>query len=57
MNENEIILFAREEAEQLAGRVLTNDEWLTIREWVTTDDTMWEVIDQCIKTTIDDVIG
>jgi hypothetical protein len=57
MNENEIILFAREEAEQLSGRVLTNDEWLTIREWITTDDNMWEVIDQCIKTTIDDVIG
>ena len=56
MNENEIILVAREEAEQLSGRVLTDDEWLTIREWVTTDDNMWQVIDECIKNTIDEVI-
>jgi len=56
MNNDEIILFAREEADQIVGRVVSDDEWATIKEWVTTDDNMWEVIEQCIKNTVDEVI-
>ena len=54
--ENEIVLFNREEAIQLAGRVITDYEWDTIKEWVTMDDNMWQVIDECIKNTIDEII-
>jgi hypothetical protein len=56
MNENEIILFAREEADQIAGRLLDDEEWDKIREWITTDDNMWEVIEQCIKATVEEVV-
>ena len=56
MNNDEIILFAREEADQIVGRVVSDDEWDTIKEWVTTDDNMWEVIEKCIKNTVDEVI-
>jgi len=56
MNNDEIILFAREEADQIVGRVVSDDEWATIKEWGTTDDNMWEVIEQCIKNTVDEVI-
>jgi hypothetical protein len=56
LNPNDIVLFTREEATQLSGRVLTDDEWLKIREWITSDDTMWEVIDECIQHTISEVI-
>jgi hypothetical protein len=56
LNPNDIVLFTREEATQLSGRVLTEDEWLKIREWITSDDTMWEVIDECIQNTISEVI-
>ena len=44
MKENEIILFAREEADQIAGRLLDDEEWDKVREWITTDDNMLEVI-------------
>jgi hypothetical protein len=56
INTNDIVLFTREEATQLSGRVLTEDEWLKIREWITSDDTMWEVIDECIQNSINEVI-
>jgi hypothetical protein len=56
LNTNDIVLFTREEATQLSGRVLTEDEWLKIREWITSDDTMWEVIDECIQNSINEVI-
>ena len=56
MNNDEIILFAREEADQIVGRLVSDDEWDTIKEWVTTDDNMWEVIEKCIKNTVDEVI-
>jgi hypothetical protein len=56
MNENEIILFAREEADQIAGRLLDDEEWDRVKEWVTTDDNMWEVIEQCIKATVEEVV-
>jgi hypothetical protein len=55
INPNDIVLFTREEATQLVGRVLTDNEWAKIREWLTTNDTMWEVIDDFIKHTIDEV--
>ena len=56
LNPNDIMLFTREEATQLSGRVLTEDEWLTIRSEITTNDTMWEVIDECIQNSINEVI-
>ena len=56
MNPNDIVLFTREEADQLVRRVLTDDEWLKIREWITSDDNLWEVIDECIQNTINEVI-
>jgi hypothetical protein len=56
INTNDIVLFTREEANQLVRRVLTDDEWLKIREWITSDDNLWEVIDECIQNTISEVI-
>jgi hypothetical protein len=56
INTNDIVLFTREEATQLSGRVLTEDEWLKIRSEITTNDTMWEVIDECIQNSINEVI-
>jgi hypothetical protein len=56
LNLNDIMLFTREEATQLSDRILTDEEWLTIRSEITTNDTMWEVIDDCIKNIIDEVI-
>ena len=56
LNTNDIVLFTREEATQLSGRVLTEDQWLKIREWITSDDTMWEVIDECIQNSINEVL-
>jgi hypothetical protein len=56
LNLNDIVLFTREEATQLSDRILTDEEWLTIRSEITTNDTMWEVIDDCIKNIIDEVI-
>jgi len=55
MNDNEIILFAREEADQLVGRVLTDNEWLKLRELIIIDDNMWEVIDECIKISTEEL--
>jgi hypothetical protein len=57
LNLNDIMLFTREEATQLSNRILTDEEWLTIRSEITTNDTMWEVIDDCIKNIIDEVIS
>jgi hypothetical protein len=57
LNLNDIMLFTREEATQLSDRILTDEEWLTIRSEITTNDTMWEVIDDCIKNIIDEVIN
>jgi hypothetical protein len=57
LNLNDIVLFTREEATQLSDRILTDEEWLTIRSEITTNDTMWEVIDDCIKNIIEEVIN
>ena len=57
LNLNDIMLFTREEATQISDRILTDEEWLTIRSEITTNDTMWEVIDDCIKNIIDEVIN
>lgn len=54
--QNEIILLHREEATQLASRVITDHEWDTIKEWIITDDNMWQVIDECIKNTINEIV-
>ena len=56
LNQNDIVLFTREEATQLSGRVLTDEEWLKIRSEITTNDTMWEVIDECIQNSINAVL-
>jgi hypothetical protein len=57
LNLNDIVLFTREEATQLSDRILTDEEWLTIRSEITTNDTMWEVIDDCIKNIIEEVVN
>ena len=54
---NQILLFSRDEADDLSKRKLTDEEWSKIREWITTDDNMWQVIDECIKITIDEVLN
>ena len=56
-NENEMILIDREEIELLVKRDITDDEWQKVRSWIASDDTMWSVIDECIKNTIDEVIN
>jgi len=56
-NENEMILVDREEIEVVAKRSITDDEWQKIKEWLATSDTMWEVIDQFISQTVDEVIN
>ena len=56
-NENEMILVDREEIELLAERNITDDEWQTIKEHIATDDNMWQVIDECLRITVDEVIG
>jgi len=56
-NENEMILVDREEIEIVAKRSITDDEWQKIKEWLATSDTMWEVIDEFISQTVDEVIG
>lgn len=57
LNLNDIMLFTREEATQISDRILTDEEWLKIRSEITTNDTMWEVIDDCIKNIIDEVVN
>lgn len=56
-SKNQMILIDREEAELLAERDLTDQEWQTIKEEIATDDNMWQVIDECIKETVDQVIN
>jgi hypothetical protein len=56
-NENEMILVDREEIELLAERDITNDEWQMIKEHIATDDNMWQVIDECLRNTVDEVIN
>ena len=52
---NKIVLADREEINQLFEKPLDDDQWLQVREWIITDDNMWEVIDECIKNTIQDL--
>jgi len=56
-SKNQMILIDREEAELLAERDLTDQEWQTIKEEIATDDNMWQVIDECIKNTVDEVVN
>ena len=56
-NENEMILVDREEIELLAERDITNDEWQMIKEHIASDDNMWQVIDECLRNTVDEVIN
>jgi hypothetical protein len=50
-------LVDREEIELLAERDITDDEWQMIKEHIATDDNMWKVIDECLRITVDEVIG
>ena len=52
---NRIILTDREEMNQLFDKPLTDEQWDHVREWIITDDNMWQVIDECIKNTIEDL--
>ena len=56
-SKNQMILIDREEAELLAERELTDWEWQMIKEHIATDDNMWQVIDECIKNTVDEVVN
>lgn len=56
-NQNEMILVDREEIELLAERDITDDEWQMIKEHIATDDNMWQVIDECLRITVDEVIN
>jgi len=56
LNTNDIVLFTREEAVQLSGQVLTDEQWKVIRREIVTNDTMWEVIDECIQNSINAVL-
>ncbi len=56
LNTNDIVLFTREEAIQLSGQVLTDEQWKVIRREIVTNDTMWEVIDECIQNSINAVL-
>lgn len=47
-----ITLLDKEAITNIIGREPSEAEWEKIYEWVTTDDNMWSVIDQCIKDTI-----
>jgi len=55
-NNNEMILVDREEVELLAEQDITDDQWQMIKEHIATDDNMWQVIDECIRHTVDQVI-
>jgi hypothetical protein len=54
-SKNEMILLDRDEAEAIAERELTDQEWQVIKEELATSDTMWQVIDEFIKQTVDEV--
>ena len=56
-SKNQMILIDREEAELLAERDLTDWEWQMIKEHIATDDNMWQVIDECIKNTVDEIVN
>ena len=56
-SKNQMILIDREEAELLAERDLTDQEWQMIKEHIATDDNMWQVIDECIKNTVDEIVN
>jgi acetone carboxylase gamma subunit len=55
-NNNEMILVDREEVELYAEQDITDDQWQMIKEHIATDDNMWQVIDECIRHTVDQVI-
>lgn len=55
MNPNDIVLVTREEIDQLTKSPISDDMWDKVREWITSDDNMWEVIDECIKNTVSEV--
>jgi hypothetical protein len=53
---NEIVLITRDEINQLTTIPISDYDWERVREYIISDDNMWEVIDECIKTTLDDVM-
>lgn len=52
MNPNDIVLVTREEIDQLTDSPISDDVWERVREYIISDDNMWEVIDECIKNTV-----
>ena len=55
MNPNDIVLVTREEIDQLTANPISDDVWEKVREYIISDDNMWEVIDECIKNTVSEV--
>jgi hypothetical protein len=54
---NEIVLVTRDEINQLTTKPISDEVWAKLYEFITSDDNMWQVIDECIKTTVDEVCG
>ena len=52
---NQILLTDREEMNQLFGKELSDKEWDQVREWITTDDQMWEAVDECMLNMMQDL--
>lgn len=55
-NPNEIVLITRDEINQLTTSPISDYDWEKVREYIISDDNMWSVIDECIRTTVDDVM-
>jgi hypothetical protein len=53
---NDILLVDREEIERLTQRSITDDEWKAIKLSIAKDNNMWAVIDECMLTTIYEVL-
>jgi hypothetical protein len=53
--QNKIILYSKDEAESHAEKELTSKEWESVYIAIMQDENMWQVIDECIKTTLDDL--
>jgi len=57
LQSNEIVLITRDEINQLTPSPISDTTWEKMYEYITSDDNMWQVIDECIKTTVDEICG
>lgn len=52
---DEIILVTRDEINQLTDKPISNEIWNQVYERIMSDDSIWQVVDECIKDIVDDV--